>query len=238
MKARNTLFRIAVPIALLALVAAACGSDDDDTQVLPAGPTVAEDPGTASVRVAHFSPDAPNVDVYVDDQVVLEDVPFPAVSDYLNLAAGEHTFAVRAAGAEATSDPVFEASATLDADEAYTVAAVGTLDSIGPAVFADDLSDPAAGSAHVRAIHAIPDVGPVDVAPEGGDPVIAGLASGEASSYIPVPAGDYTFEVRAAGTTDVLLTISATLADGTITSVAAVGEAGEGTARLEAYQDK
>lgn len=58
---------------------------------------------TANVRVAHLSPDAPAVDVYVDGAAVLEDVPFGAVSDYLELPAGSHTIEVAPAGQGAES---------------------------------------------------------------------------------------------------------------------------------------
>ena len=34
------------------------------------------------MRVAHLAPDAPNVDVYVNDEPVLTDVPYTTISDY------------------------------------------------------------------------------------------------------------------------------------------------------------
>ena len=40
------------------------------------------------VRVVHGSPDAPNVDVYADDGLVVENVAFRAVSDYLTRIQG------------------------------------------------------------------------------------------------------------------------------------------------------
>ena len=42
----------------------------------------------AMVRVAHFSPDAPAVDVYVNDDRVLSGVKYKTVSKYLELPAG------------------------------------------------------------------------------------------------------------------------------------------------------
>jgi len=44
----------------------------------------------AMVRAAHLIPDAPAVDVLVNGDVVLEDVPFKAVSDYLMVNAGAY----------------------------------------------------------------------------------------------------------------------------------------------------
>ena len=59
---------------------AAC-SDDDNT-----GPG-----GEARVRVVHASPDAPGVDVLVDDAEVLGDVPYLTASDYLDVPPGTVT---------------------------------------------------------------------------------------------------------------------------------------------------
>src|SRR6056297_2186765 len=49
------------------------GTSDDETTVDETTETMAD--GMANVRVAHMSPDAPNVDVYVDGDPVLTDVP-------------------------------------------------------------------------------------------------------------------------------------------------------------------
>jgi len=50
----------------------------------------------AQVRVAHFSPDAPAVDV--NDDRVLSGVRYRTVSKYLELPAGSYDLAVRPAG--------------------------------------------------------------------------------------------------------------------------------------------
>ena len=52
-----------------------------------AAPALAQGAGQAQVRVAHLAPDAPNVDVYVNDEPVLTDVPYTTISDYLSLPA-------------------------------------------------------------------------------------------------------------------------------------------------------
>jgi len=54
----------------------------------------------ASLKGFHASPDAPNVDVYVNDVLVLEDVAFGEVSDYLVLLSGEYDVAGVPTGAD------------------------------------------------------------------------------------------------------------------------------------------
>ncbi|MFD1568600.1 DUF4397 domain-containing protein [Halolamina litorea] len=155
--------------------------------------------GEAMVRVAHLSPDAPNVDVSVDGTAVLEDVPFGTVSDYLALSAGEHTVVVTPTGQPDTV--VFEGEVTVEAEMAYTVAAIGEVASdadqpFSPLILEDDLEPPESGTARVRAVHASPDAPAVDITVGGGETVLFdGVAFGESGS-VEVPAGDYTLEIR------------------------------------------
>jgi hypothetical protein len=197
-----------------------------------------DDWAKAQVRVAHFSPDAPNVDVYVNSDKVLSNVPFGAVSGYLTVPAGRYTFAIRPAGAAADSPPVFAASQRLMRGRAYTVAAVGTLATIKPKVYRDTVCAPDAGNAKVRILHAAPDVPPVDIAVKDGSVVIKNLKFSAASRYIEGPAGSGTIEVRAAGTNQVLLTFDATVAAGNIYTVAAIGLAGDGSVKLLPILDR
>jgi hypothetical protein len=187
-------------------------------------PAFAQGTGQAQVRVAHLAPDAPNVDVYVNGDPVLTDVPYTTVSDYLSLPAGTQQVTVYATGD--TTSPAIDTPVQLAAGGAYTVAAVGLVadDSLTAQVYQDDLRDPASGNAKVRVVHASPDAGPVDVIPRGGQALVEGLTFPEASPYAEVPAGSYTLDVNAAGTKKTALTVpDASLASGGVYSAFAVG---------------
>jgi plastocyanin len=157
-----------------------------------------EDDAVAEVRAAHLSPDAPNVDVSVEGDTVLEDVPFRAVSEYLELPVGAAQVAI-----SATEDPdtvVFDEELEL-AEGAFTIAALGELSEenqpFEPAVLEDDLSDPGE-DARVRLVHASPDAPAVDVTAGDGETVLfEDVEFGEAGA-IEIPAGEYTLEVRPA----------------------------------------
>lgn len=186
----------------VALAGCATPGGDTETDEPMSTPTETDTPaqtGSAMVRVAHLSPNAPNVDVYVDGSAVLEDVPFGAVSDYLTLPAGAYTVEITAAGDADTS--VFEGEVTVEGDTSYTVAAIGELGEEGdqpfePLILVDDNSDPGSDMARVRAVHASPDAPTVDVTVAStGDALFDGVAYGE-SGYVEVPAGDYTLDIR------------------------------------------
>ncbi len=165
----------------------------------------------AFVRVVHASPDAPNVDVWVDGETVLTDVPFTAVSDYLTLPAGTYNVQVTATG---STDPVIDADLTLEAGTSYTVAATGLLADITATVLTDDRM-PTDGQAKLRVFHASPSApAEVDVAVTDGPILVEALAYPEATGYLTVEAGTYPLEIRAAGSPDAALSLEATLEAG------------------------
>ncbi len=159
--------------------------------------------GTAMVRVAHMSPDAPNVDVYVDDSRVLSDVAFGTTSGYLEVGAGEHQVKITAAGDESTV--VYDEPVTVAADTSYTIAAAGEIsdgadEAFSPLVLEDDTSDPGSDTARLTLAHVSPDAPAVDVTAAGGDTVLFDGVAYSQSGSVEVPAGDYTVQVR--GDTD------------------------------------
>jgi hypothetical protein len=190
------------------------------------GATSGQDDGTAQVRVAHLSPDAPAVDVLVDGDAALEGVEFGTVSDYLELSAGEHTVTIQTSENETV---VFEGNVTVEADTMYTVAAVGevTEDTFAPEIYVDDFEAPSDENASVRLIHASPDAPAVDVTVESSGAVLYDNVSfPNATDYATVPAGDYTLEIRPATEDDdgeVVTTVDVSLEGGTVYSAIAAG---------------
>jgi hypothetical protein len=183
-------------------------------------PATAGAQGEGHVRVAHLSPDAPAVDVYVDGSKVLTAVPYKSVSNYLAVPAGSHTFKVTPTG---QANAVITAQADVAAGAYDTVAAIGPVAQIKGVIFPDDLSTPPAGDAKVRAVHAaVGAPSPVDVL-ANGKPAFTGLAFGNATQYAPVPAGSYTLGVAPAGSMTAAFSATATLAAGTTYTAFAIG---------------
>lgn len=184
----------------------------------------------ARIRVLHASPDAPAVDIYVNDAVVdgWTNVHFGTISDYMTVPAAGYNVKVYATGD--TTSPVIDADVTLDTGMSYTVAAINPVASIQPAVFVDD---PALDydSALVRVVHLSPDAPAVDVVPDGADPadaVVSNLEFTNATDYLALPAGSYDLEVRLAGETTVALQLDPLdVQAGRAYSVFAIGSAAD-----------
>jgi Domain of unknown function (DUF4397) len=202
---------------------AACSDDDDNT-----GPE-----GEARVRVVHASPDAPDVDVLLDDAEVLGDVPYLTASNYLGVPAGDHNLKVNAAG---TATTVIDADVNLVDGTDYTVIASGLAEAIEPIVLQDDNSTPAAGNARVRAIHGAPGAPSVDIYITAPDadlettiPLLVSVEFGDVADYIEAPAGDYQVRVTAAGTKTVVIDSGTlTLSSGQVRTAIAVDAVGGG----------
>ncbi len=176
----------------------------------------------ARVRVVHASPDAPAVDVLVNEQPAFTNLAFKAVAPYAALPAGSYGVAVVPTGK--TEPKVITATLPLDAGKDYTVIALNTLANIEPLVLTDNNSAPADGKAHVRFVHASPDAPAVDVAVKGGPVIFSNVAFKGVGDYTPVDAGTYDLEVRLAGTNTVALEVpNVTLSNGSVYTVFAMG---------------
>lgn len=153
---------------------------------------------TARVRVIHASPDAPNVNVYVDDVLTLRDLPFFFVSDYLDVAARTVQVRVTVAG-NPGNVVVPNTPLTLNPGQVYSVVARGLVSgsgaqAFGVSVYTDNLNAPASGNAKVRVYHLSPDAPTVDVRLRGTTTALPGLDDltyDAPSGYIEVPANQY-----------------------------------------------
>jgi len=111
------------------------------------------------IRLAHLSPNAPAVDVYLysfgdsSAQVILRHVEYGDVSPFEEVAAGDYTVAMRAAGAPASSSPILSTAVDVLAGHAYTVAGMGPADALRLQVIPERLTTPP-GKALVRVIQA------------------------------------------------------------------------------------
>jgi hypothetical protein len=180
----------------------------------------------AGLRVAHASPDAPAVDVYVDGSAVVEGLEFRSVTEYLELEAGEYDIAVNVAGTETT---VFSADGvTLDSEE-YTAVALGEVSDDDTEFTVSLLEDTNGANLdsefRLRAIHASPDAPAVDVTVnDDAVTLFEDVSFGESSGYTIAAAGEYDVEVRPAGGGDPVIDVDGvTFEDGSTYTAFAVG---------------
>jgi hypothetical protein len=172
----------------------------------------------------HASPDAPAVNLLVDNVIAGTGLAFPDNTGYLNVSAGSHNVKVNVTG---TSTTVIDANVSVTGGMSYSVFAVDSVANISALVLADDLTTPATGKAHVRFVHLSPNAPAVDIAVQGGGVVFGNKAFKEYTAFTPLDAGTYDLEVRLAGTSTVVLPLPGiTLQAGKIYTVFARGFVG------------
>jgi hypothetical protein len=206
----------------IALPLFAGGCSDDDDNITAPGPST-----DSYLRVAHLSPDAPAVDVWVDGGVVLQDVAYGDFSSYLKLNSGMHR--IQVSPANQTTPIVIDARVTLTKETYTTVAATGRLANIAPVVLTDDVSREAT-KARIRFVHTGPDAPPVDITLTDGTVLFPDVQFREAGSYLAVAGGSYDLQVRLAGTETVALSFGDVPLSNNVTyTVFAVGLLSDGS---------
>ena len=189
---------------------------------------------SSRVKIIHNVAKAGEVDVVIDGNVALSDVPYKAQSDYLKLASGKHRVAIRAGGKDL-------ATATVDLvpGKDYTVVAHGDvkdLSTLALLALPDNNSCPARGKAHLRFVHAAATAPAVDIY-AGNAPIFQNVSYGNTGNptYLPVDAGKVPVYVTPAGTTQVVLgPLDLSLEAGKVYTVTASGLVGDSEAPLTA----
>ncbi|WP_027956077.1 MULTISPECIES: DUF4397 domain-containing protein [Halobacillus] len=178
----------------------------------------------AMLRVVHASPDAPAVDVYLNDEAAVEGAEFKAATDYMKVPAGEHTVEIYAAGTKGEQDPVISTNVTVEAGKAYTAAAVDNLENLQLKALEDSM-EASEDMAKIRVGHFIPEAPAVDVGPIDGDAVFSGAEFPMVTDYKELEAGTYDLEVRTTDGTQLIDLSGTALEAGNVYSAFAVGTA-------------
>jgi len=221
-------------LGLAGLTAAAAGL------VVAVGPADAATP--SYVRLAHLSPDTPNVDVYMTSytrpqwKLVLKGVGYGAVSPYQRVQPDRYAVSMRPAGAAASTPPVLSTNVNATSGKAFTVAGVGPYADLGLAVINDDLTLPAKDQVRVRVLQGSARARTVAVRTVDGPAVTSGIAFAKTTPYAAVPAGKWTLQVESKEQADLKATAAVSLSAGDVYSVVVL-DAADGGLTLATHTD-
>ena len=223
-----------------ALFLAACDSDNNSNNQ--------GDEEFFALQVLHASADAPAVNVYVDGNLVLEDVDYKDGSAQLGLPVRAEPYSIRVDGILPGGDVtvIGPADINFEADTVYTIAAINSVADIEPAIISQPDVPVTAGSARLFVLHATPGAAPdfslpVDVYVDAYSEPNAPIGTSAPLTFdfrgtlgpIEVAAGDYQVRVTLEGTETVVYDSGLlTLVGGDDLTLAAVPNVSGGSAAV------
>lgn len=179
------------------------------------------------VRILHASPDAPPVDIYANGNLIAKNLAYKQLTNYVPVKPGEYTIQVYPTGKKL--NPVINTKLTVPQNSSFTIAAVGKLANISLLPIMEvymPMVDKR--KSYIRFAHLSPNAPAVDITLPDGKKLFSNVSYKQYTDYISVEPGNYTLQVRPAGSNQVVLTVpNVKLLPGTIYTVYAVGLVGE-----------
>jgi hypothetical protein len=167
------------------LITTSCKLDNDVEALPPA----------AYVSLYQASPDAPELNIILDEKVINDGrFGYTDRTGYLRFFAGNRTLQVGPAGA---NNVVADTTMKFEDGKAYSVFVVNTYNKAELLVLDDDVNPPAAGKAKVRFLNLSPDAPAVDLqVSDSGSPIATDVTFKEKTAFNDIDAGKYSFQVR------------------------------------------
>ena len=156
----------------------------------------------AAIRFLHTSYNAPNIDVYINGNRLVKDLPYRQVSHVLALKPGKYHIDLYPTGN--MTDSVLNKKVTIDAGKSYTLAAIDSVKKMRLLSYENQPAVPW-NESKVRFIHLSPDAGPLDIAVKNRDVVFPNIAYKQATDYLGLTPMTVDLETRQAGTRNVIL---------------------------------
>ena len=186
---RNKLKWVSV-CAILWLPLAGC-MDDEGEMVEP----VAQ----AYVSIYNASPNAPQLDVSVDNrQIFNQPLNYTDYTRYLNFYTGDRALKISSFNANSV---LVDTTVNFQADKAYSMFIADDVADLSAVVVEDNAETPAPGKALVRLVHLSPDAQAVDVTEENGTTLFTNQLFKQASAFKEVDADTYNLMLNTAGDT-------------------------------------
>jgi hypothetical protein len=183
-------------VCLLSLTLSSCLKDKNTGPVTP----------VALLSVIQGSPGQPPLDFSLNGtRVNANQIVYGGGLDYFRAYVGTRTAAFTTSGGGST---VFSDTLTLKQNFAYTLCLVNKLATPGFLVLNDAITQPSSGSANLRFVNLSPDAAAVDLAVKDGAVLVANKGFKGFSDFASITGKTYTFEIRKAGTTTVLTTLT------------------------------
>jgi len=219
---KKTFFAVALGI-LIAVGVTSCNLDNNNTT-----------PPVSSFGLINASPDASNVDIFLNGNPVVYNLPYGVDTGYFSAQSGSYTLTIDSAG---STTQWYNQGISFAPAINYSVFIIDSTSNLHTAVVVDSAAAPSADSTQFRFFNFSPNTPPVDVALSGT--VITSnrayndiAANAGLAKFNLVASGTYALELRISGTSIVLLSVPNVVLQGgkiyTFYAKGLVGDTGAG----------
>jgi len=198
--------RVAVQRVLLFAIAGLLALTLSGCQGIVASPVLSQ------LRIIDTSPDAPGLDIYQNNAVLVYNLGFGTITSYVPLTPGTYTISAKADG---TSQVLTSAKGTFVAGGQYTALIGNVFANLQETILTDQSQPAPSGQIALRFISQATRISPVDVylVPAGVKltavtPLITDLSFGVNTGYLNIPNGTYTIVMVPTGTVPTSTTIA------------------------------
>lgn len=159
--------------------------------------------GFSFVRFLHASPNAPALDIYIDNRKAVSNLMYASIAGYAALPSTAHDVAVYPLGQ--IDSPLTQFTINPSKESYRTIVLAGLSPNIQPRIYVDSGQPIPGNESHLRFVHMSPTAPAMDVVTETGQLLFSGVTFGRVADYISVEPNIYSLRVRAAGTPNVIL---------------------------------
>lgn len=197
-------------LSLASLTLNSCGKKDDST------------PAVSGLSIINASPTLATYNVYLNDSKVnTAALPFSGTLAYFQISPGANTIKFTSGS---STESLLTKAITLEQDKAYSYFLIDRPNKLDGLMITDELNTTNSDKALVRFINLVPDANALSLMQTGGAEVVAAKAYKAYSTYAPVDAKTYSFDIKDQVTGAVLKTqTSVTLNAGNVYTIIAAG---------------
>lgn len=183
------------------------------------------EPANSYIRILNASPNAPSIDIYVNNKLSAQNLAYKGFSQYIPISPGSNNIKVYPAGQ--ITNPVLDTDVYIPPNNIFNVAVIGTFPDISLYGIPEPNAPQNSGRACIRFVQLSPNAPAVDITTENGTKIFSNVKYKDYTVYACVPAGTYTFQVRPSGSSEVALIIpNVQLEANNYYAIYAVGQAG------------
>lgn len=156
-------------------------------------------PGIANIRVFHAVIDASPIDAYANGKLIARNLAYGQFTNYISLPMNTYNFELYPAGQKNT--PLISVSFPIEGSKVYTIAAIGTLQSIGILPVEDVYEPISPDRVNIRFANLSPNAPSLDLITRSGEMIFSNINFTQVSNYRSLPPGPYQFFIRQSMTT-------------------------------------